>query len=40
MSTDYRALLALTLLLVIGAAIELCIKAIFVRLMPLLLRLP
>jgi hypothetical protein len=34
------ALLALALLLTLGAAGELCIKAIFVRLLPLLLRLP
>jgi hypothetical protein len=40
MSTDYRALLALALLLAIGAAIELCVKVVFVRLLPLLLRLP
>jgi hypothetical protein len=33
-------LLALALLLALGAAVELCIKAIFVRLLPLLLRLP
>ncbi len=35
-----NALLALALLLALGAAVELCIKAIFVRLLPLLLRLP
>jgi hypothetical protein len=34
------ALLALALLLALGAAVELCIKVIFVRLLPLLLRLP
>jgi hypothetical protein len=34
------ALLAFALLLTLGAAVELCIKAIFVRLLPLLLRLP
>jgi hypothetical protein len=34
------ALLALALLLALGAAVELCFKAIFVRLLPLLLRLP
>jgi hypothetical protein len=33
-------LLALTLLLALGAAVELCIKVAFVRLLPLLLRLP
>ena len=35
-----NALLALALLLALGAAVELCIKAAFVRLLPLLLRLP
>jgi len=34
------ALLALALLLALGATVELCIKVIFVRLLPLLLRLP
>jgi hypothetical protein len=34
------ALLALALLLALGAAVELCIKVTFVRLLPLLLRLP
>jgi hypothetical protein len=34
-----NALLALALLLALGAAVELCIKAAFVRLLPLLLRL-
>jgi hypothetical protein len=34
------ALLALALLLALGVAVELCIKAAFVRLLPLLLRLP
>jgi hypothetical protein len=34
------ALLALALLLALGAAVELCIKVAFVRLLPLLLRLP
>jgi hypothetical protein len=33
-------LLALALLLALGAAVELCIKVTFVRLLPLLLRLP
>jgi len=32
--------LLLALLLALGAAVELCIKAAFVRLLPLLLRLP
>jgi hypothetical protein len=35
-----NAILALALLLAIGAVVELCIKATFVRLLPLLLRLP
>jgi hypothetical protein len=35
-----NTLLALTLLLALGAAVELCIKVAFVRLLPLLLRLP
>ncbi len=35
-----NALLALTLLLVLGAAVDLCIRVSFVRLLPLLLRLP
>jgi hypothetical protein len=35
-----NTLLTITLLLALGAAIELCIKATFVRLLPLLLRLP
>jgi hypothetical protein len=35
-----NALLTLALLLAIGAVVELCIKAAFVRLLPLLLRLP
>ena len=34
-----NALLTLALLLALGAAVELCIKAAFVRLLPLLLRL-
>jgi hypothetical protein len=33
-------LLTITLLLALGAAVELCIKVTFVRLLPLLLRLP
>jgi len=33
-------LLALALLLTLGAAVELCLKVAFVRLLPLLLRLP
>lgn len=33
-------LLTITLLLALGATVELCIKAVFVRLLPLLLRLP
>jgi hypothetical protein len=33
------ALLALALLLALGAAVELCFKVAFVRLLPLLLRL-
>jgi hypothetical protein len=35
-----NALLALSLLLTLGAAVELCLKVAFVRLLPLLLRLP
>ena len=35
-----NTLLTLALLLALGAAIELCIKVAFVRLLPLLLRLP
>ena len=35
-----NALLALALLLALGAAVELCFKVTFVRLLPLLLRLP
>ena len=35
-----NALLALALLLALGAAVELCIQVAFVRLLPLLLRLP
>ena len=35
-----NALLALALLLALGAAVELCIKVAFVCLLPLLLRLP
>jgi hypothetical protein len=35
-----NALLTLALLLVLGAAVELCFKVAFVRLLPLLLRLP
>jgi len=34
-----NALLTLALLLALGAAVELCIKVAFVRLLPLLLRL-
>jgi hypothetical protein len=34
------ALLTLALLLALGAVVELCIKVAFVRLLPLLLRLP
>jgi hypothetical protein len=34
------ALLSVILLLAFGAVVELCIKAAFVRLLPLLLRLP
>ena len=33
-------LLTIALLLTLGAAVELCIKVAFVRLLPLLLRLP
>jgi hypothetical protein len=38
--TALNALLTLALLLTLGAAVELCIKMAFVRLLPLLLRLP
>jgi hypothetical protein len=35
-----NSLLTFTLLIALGAAIELCLKVAFVRLLPLLLRLP
>jgi hypothetical protein len=38
--TALNALLTLALLLTLGAAVELCIKMAFVRLLPSLLRLP
>jgi hypothetical protein len=39
MTDTFRALCALALLIALGAVIELCVQVIFVRLLPLLLRL-